>query len=128
MSVSDEFKDSDSNNSASETEDLFEDDVSMLRDYCLITSNENGDEFEMHGLVQLSTRKWLEAFGRQEDFKQQFIARLAGSFPTGDYSNWAICRRLFAHVEKATDYRPASSKVEDVWATLLYNGGWYAWL
>jgi hypothetical protein len=127
-SVSDEFEDMESNSSAGEAEDVFDDDVSMLRDYCLITSNEDGDEFEMHGLVQLSTRKWLETFGRQEEFKQQFITRLGGSFPTGDYSNWPMCRQLFAHVEKAIDYQPASEKVEEVWATVLYNGGWYAWL
>jgi hypothetical protein len=127
-SVSDVFEDMESNSSDSEAEDVFDDDVSMLRDYCLITPNQDGDEFEMHGLVQLSTRKWVEAFGRQEEFKQQFITRLSGSFPTGDYSNWVICRRLFAHVEKATDYRPASNAVEELWATLLYNGGWYAWL
>ncbi|KAK3934509.1 hypothetical protein QBC46DRAFT_413849 [Diplogelasinospora grovesii] len=126
-SVSDEFGDMKSDSSAGEAEDVFDDDVSMLRDYCLVTSNEDGDEFEMHGLVQLSTRQWLEAFGRQEEFKQQFITRLAGSFPTGDYSNWATCRQLFAHVEKAADYRPAD-KAEEGWATLLYNGGWYAWV
>jgi tetratricopeptide (TPR) repeat protein len=127
-SVSDEIEDMESNSSAGEAEDVFDDDVSMLRDYCLITPNQDGDEFEMHGLVQLSTRRWLEASRRQEEFKQQFITRLSGSYPTGDYRNWGICRRLFAHVEKATDYRPASNTVEEVWATLLYNGGWYAWL
>ncbi|KAK4172406.1 hypothetical protein QBC36DRAFT_390435 [Triangularia setosa] len=50
-------------------DDRFEDDVAMLRDYCLIVVDEIGDKFEMHSLVQLSTRKWLEAFGEQETFK-----------------------------------------------------------
>lgn len=76
----------------------------MLRDYYLITSKEHRDEFEMYGPVQLSTRKWLEIFGRQEEFRQQFITRFANSFPTEDYSNWATYRRLFAHVEKVIDY------------------------
>ncbi len=34
----------------------FGDDVEMLRDYCLIAVNGAGDEFEMHGLVQLSMK------------------------------------------------------------------------
>ena len=104
----------------------FEDDVAMLRDYCLIFADEAGDEFEMHGLVQLSTRRWLEAYRRQETFKQQFIEQMAASFPTGRYENWATCRSLFAHVQVALGYQPSKDTVE-IWATLLHNGGWYAW-
>ncbi|KAK3681825.1 hypothetical protein B0T22DRAFT_445427 [Podospora appendiculata] len=104
----------------------FEDDVAMLRDYCLIATSEVGDEFEMHGLVQLSMRRWLEAFGQEEVFKKQYIERLTASFPTGQYENWATCRSLFAHVQVAFGYRPSEDTLE-IWATLLHNGGWYAW-
>ncbi|KFA80243.1 hypothetical protein S40288_04572 [Stachybotrys chartarum IBT 40288] len=105
----------------------FEEDVGMLRDYCLVTTNEQGDEFEMHGLVQLSTRKWLTVSGQQEMFKQQYIKRMASAFPTGAYENWTTCRSLFAHAQVAVDYPPNADGVEE-WATLLHNGGWYAWL
>lgn len=81
----------------------------------------------MHGLVQLSTRRWLEAIRQQEAFRQQCIERLAVSFPTGDYENWPKCQSLFAHVQLALGYRPSDDMVEK-WATLAYNGGWYAWL
>ncbi|KAJ4290127.1 hypothetical protein N0V88_006634 [Collariella sp. IMI 366227] len=104
----------------------FEDDIAMLRDHCLIIADEAGDQFEMHGLVQLSTRRWLEAFGQQETFKQQCIERMAASFPTGEYENWGTCRGLFAHVQVALDYQPSEDTVEK-WARLLHNGGWYAW-
>ena len=104
----------------------FEDDVAMLRDYCLIVTDESGDQFEMHGLVQLSTRKWLETFSQLETFKQQCIERMAASFPTGEYENWAICRSLFSHVQLVLGYRPSEDTVE-TWAALLHNGGWYAW-
>jgi tetratricopeptide (TPR) repeat protein len=104
----------------------FEDDVAMLRDYCLIVADEAEDEFEMHGLVQLSTRRWLEAHGQQETFKQQCIERMAASFPTGEYENWTVCRDLFTHVQVAFSYRPGEDTLE-TWATLLHKGGWYAW-
>ncbi|KAK4183100.1 kinesin light chain, partial [Podospora australis] len=104
----------------------FEDDVAMLRDYCLIVADEAGDEFEMHGLVQLSTRRWLEVYGEQETFKQQYIERIATSFPTGEYENWAQCRSLFAHVQVALGYRPSENTAVR-WAKLLHNGGRYAW-
>ncbi|KAK3902308.1 kinesin light chain [Staphylotrichum tortipilum] len=126
----DEAREGGSDDSSSATDDDtdgdsgFEDDVAMLRDYCLIVTDEAGDQFEMHGLVQLST--WLEAFGQQETFKQQCIERMAVSFPTGEYENWATCRSLFAHVQVALSYRPSENTAE-IWATLLNNGGWYAW-
>ena len=126
--VESEGDDSESENSTGETEGVFEDDVAMLRDYCLITTNKDGDMFEMHGLVQLSTRTWLETCGLQEKFKQRFVAQMATSFPTGDYSHWSTCQRLFAHVEVAINYRPADSEAQVAWARLLYNGSWYAWL
>ncbi|KAK4097639.1 hypothetical protein N658DRAFT_569223 [Parathielavia hyrcaniae] len=110
-----------------EIDDGFEDDVAMLRDYCLIIDSEAGNDFEMHGLVQLSTRKWLQAFGQLETFKQQCIERIAASFPTGEYENWTACESLFAHVQVVLAYRPSEETVE-TWATLLHNGGWYAWL
>jgi hypothetical protein len=59
----------------------------MLRDYCLIVADETRDEFEMYGLVQLSTRRWLEAFGQLKVFVQRYIERMAASFPTGRYEN-----------------------------------------
>ncbi|KAL2752591.1 hypothetical protein ACRALDRAFT_2044371 [Sodiomyces alcalophilus JCM 7366] len=36
----------------SDADGEFEDDVTMLRNYCLVSVNDKGDEFEMHGLVQ----------------------------------------------------------------------------
>ncbi|KAK3898739.1 hypothetical protein C8A05DRAFT_37672, partial [Staphylotrichum tortipilum] len=94
----------------------------MLTDYSLIATDEAGNEFKMHGLVQLSARKWLEAVGQLETFKQQYIERMASSFPTGKYENWATCRSLFAHVQVALSYRPSENTAE-TWATLLHNGG-----
>ncbi|KAH6641838.1 P-loop containing nucleoside triphosphate hydrolase protein [Chaetomium tenue] len=112
--------------SDSDADNDFEEDVVMLRNYCLIVADETGDNFEMHRLVQLSTKRWLEAFGQHETFKQRCIERLAASFPpTGEYENWATCRSLFAHVQVAASYLPSDDMTE-VWAALLCRGGWYA--
>jgi tetratricopeptide (TPR) repeat protein len=117
---------SESNNN-NNTDNHFEDDVDILRDFCLVATNNNGSMLEMHRLVQLSMRKWLEANGRENKFKNLFIERMAGVFPTGEYSNWAKCRQLFAHVEVAAEYKPSKERVEE-WANLMYNGSWYAQL
>ncbi|KAK4237153.1 kinesin light chain [Achaetomium macrosporum] len=111
---------------ADDADGEFEDDITMLRNYCLIATDEAGKQFEMHGLVQLATKTWLETYGQQETFEQQCVERLADSFPTGEYEDWAKCRSLFAHVQVALRYRPSENTAE-TWAKLLHNGGWYAW-
>lgn len=112
-----------SEDSAAQT---FEDDLAVLRNYYLISFNKTGDIFEMHNLVQLAMKKWLSVNNRTEIFKEQFIGRLERAFPTGDYSNWATCETLFAHVEKAIDHRPTGGRPFEEWAQVLYNGSWYA--
>ncbi|KAI0439763.1 P-loop containing nucleoside triphosphate hydrolase protein [Xylaria telfairii] len=83
----------------------FEKDIKILRDYCLVRTNEEGDAFEMYGLVQLSIRKWLDINGESEKFKRQFINRMVKAFPLGDFKNWDTCQKLFPHAEKALEYR-----------------------
>jgi hypothetical protein len=41
----------------------------------------------MYGLIQLATRKWLEAQGKTERWKHQFLKNLDAEFPTGEYEN-----------------------------------------
>ncbi|EXA29687.1 hypothetical protein FOVG_18852 [Fusarium oxysporum f. sp. pisi HDV247] len=122
-----DMTDSDSQCSDDETGNEFEDDVAILRDYCLIMLSEDANTFEMHGLVQLSMRRWLKAQGLQDKFLEQYITVMASSFPTGDYENWTRCRPLFAHVEAAAEYRPNEDNLKNTWSSLLHNGGWYAW-
>ncbi|KAL8310426.1 hypothetical protein RB597_010317 [Gaeumannomyces tritici] len=112
--------------SGDEADDGFQDDVAILRDFCLVATNEDGSALGMHGLVQLSTRKWLEADGLQDKFRNQFVERMAAAFPTGEYRNWATCQQLFAHVEAAADHGPGGERME-TWASLMYKGGWYAY-
>ena len=127
---SEDDDDSDTSSASDASEDAaaqtFEDDVLMLRNHCLISLDKTGHVFEMHNLVQLATRKWLSVDNRIEDFKEQFISRIARAFPTGDYSNWATCETLFAHVDTSVDHRPLGGKPLEEWAHVLYNGSWYA--
>ncbi|KAI3326626.1 hypothetical protein HD806DRAFT_532260 [Xylariaceae sp. AK1471] len=121
-----EGTDNESMNSNEALDDAFEGDVVILRDYCLVNTNEEGDVFEMHGLVQLSTRKWLDARGETGKFKKQYISRMAQVFPTGDFRNWETCQKLFSHAERATYYRPDDEESLREWALLLCNGSCYS--
>ena len=52
--------------SQSSVSDEFEDNILVLRNYLFISINTDGTTFEMHGLVQLATRRWLESHGQRE--------------------------------------------------------------
>ncbi|KAI8649734.1 NB-ARC domain-containing protein [Fusarium keratoplasticum] len=86
----DDTTDSEIDGSDDETGSDFEGDVATLRDYCLIILSEAENTFEMHGLVQLSTRRWLKAHGLQERFQEQYITVMADAFPIGNYENWTV--------------------------------------
>ncbi|KAK3946519.1 hypothetical protein QBC32DRAFT_374836 [Pseudoneurospora amorphoporcata] len=52
---------------------------------------------------------WLKAYGQEKTFRQQYIERIAASFPTGQVENWSICRTLFAQARVALDYQPSEN-------------------
>ena len=107
--------------------DEFEEDVLTLRNYSFIFINVDTTTFEMHGLVQLAMRKWLEAHGQLERWKQQYIKNLCTEFPIGEHENWAKCQALFPHAKSAVAQRPDGEDSLREWASLLYNAAWYAW-
>ena len=96
---SDEDSDSELNN------DGFEIDVRTLRDFSFISTTSDPTVFEMHRLVQLATRKWLEANEQLEKWKEQYIKILYEELPNGEYENWTYCRALFPHAKSAVTQR-----------------------
>jgi hypothetical protein len=123
-----EGRDGEDSGSESSVHDEFEDDILTLRNYSFIFVNVDTTTFGMHRLVQLATRKWLEAHGQLEGWKQQYIKNLCTEFPTGKYENWAKCRALFPHAKSALAQQPEGEDSLREWALLLYNAAWYAWL
>ncbi|KAJ5034825.1 hypothetical protein NUH16_006270 [Penicillium rubens] len=112
--------------SESNTDDEFNDDLETLRDFSFIFVSENMSVFTMHRLVQLTVHVWLKNHGQIERWKEEFITSLYRRFPTGEYKNWTQCRSLFPHLKSAVSQRPGSQDSLAKWATLLYNGAWYA--
>ena len=108
-------------------DDAFEEDVLALRDYSFITVTRNADTFEMHSLVQLATRTWLENEGQLEKWREQFISNLCAELPTGEHENWEKCQALFPHARAALAQGPKSKESRKKWALLLYRAAWYAW-
>jgi hypothetical protein len=91
---------------AAQADDGFEDDVLALRDYSFITVTKDANTFEMHSLVQLATRTWLEKEGRLDKWREQFISNLCAELPTGEHENREKCQTLFPHARAALSQRP----------------------
>ncbi|KAJ5784460.1 P-loop containing nucleoside triphosphate hydrolase protein [Penicillium pulvis] len=106
---------------------MFEDDILMLRDYSMISVVADGEEFEMHRLVQLAIQEWLKANKQLERWKKRFIKTLYQTFPAGKYENWARCQSLFAHVQCAIFQKPDTDASLTEWALLLHDAASFAW-
>jgi hypothetical protein len=112
---------------AAQTDDEFEDDVLALRDYSFIAVTKDASTFEMHSLVQLATRTWLESEGQLDKWREQFISNLCAEMPTGEHENWEQCQVMFPHAQAALAQRPKDRESLKEWALLLYKAAWYAW-
>ncbi|KFZ13479.1 hypothetical protein V501_03685, partial [Pseudogymnoascus sp. VKM F-4519 (FW-2642)] len=99
-----------------------------LYEFSLITIENGGKTFEMHRLVQLATRKWLERSGDGERWQIEAIEVVAKAFPGGDYNNWKMCEVMSSHATEVLQYELESDQSTLERASLLYNMAWYNWL
>ncbi|CAG8135604.1 unnamed protein product [Penicillium olsonii] len=104
----------------------FDDDIAALREYSFISATESSTSFTMHRLLQLTMRAWLKSHEQIDQWRDKIIGILCDEFPTGEYENWDRCGPLFPHFKSAMSKRPASTQSLLQWATLLYEGAWYA--
>lgn len=120
----------DENTTDYNTEDnvSFDNDLQTLRDYYFVTVTKDTNMFEMHSLVQLATRKWLESQDQLMKWREQLISNLCAEFPGRDYENLERCHELFPHAKAAMTQRPQSKKSLEEWASLLCKAGRYAYL
>ncbi|KAF2473130.1 TPR-like protein [Lindgomyces ingoldianus] len=114
-----EGTDSEDSMSEASVHDRFEDDILTLRNYSFISLTADTTTFEMHSLVQLATRKWLEGQGQLKRWRQQYITHLCREFPTGNYKNWTQCQALFPHAKLALVQKPEGEESLKEWALLI---------
>jgi tetratricopeptide (TPR) repeat protein len=90
----------------------FEDAVAPLTSFSLIKvqstkqpEQQVGEHlFEMHDLVQLATRKWLEVHMQVGRWQKASLRIMATAFPSGQHGTWASCRVLLPHARKVLGY------------------------
>jgi tetratricopeptide (TPR) repeat protein len=108
----------------------FEEDIDLLRSYCLIGLSNTDDAFEMHQLVQFSTQKWIEQHKKLRYWRRRYIETMCKAFPTedptGDSEVWKKCESLFPHAATVVSYRPKNPQYLKQWAQILYFASRYA--
>ncbi|KAI9765675.1 MAG: hypothetical protein M1840_007233 [Geoglossum simile] len=102
-----------------------EEDIHTLTNYSLIGMNEDGSEFEMHRLVQFSTKKWLELYDELDGWKGMYVTLMNDSYPVGRHENWTVCQALFPHAQTVIACRPTDEKSLEAWASVLFKAAWY---
>jgi hypothetical protein len=90
----------------------FEDAVAPLTSFSLIKAQSTkqpeqqvGEHlFEMHDLVQLATRKWLEVQRQVGRWQKASLRIMAAAFPSGQHETRTVCRALLPHARKVLGY------------------------
>lgn len=122
-----EVADNDSLASSTDDEE-FEEDIHKLQSFSFISTTSDGTTFEMHRLVQLATRNWLETHGQFNKWKQIFISNLSREFPsqTLGYENLNKSESLFPHVRLIMTHYPDLNDCLESWAELQIKASWFA--
>jgi Tfp pilus assembly protein PilF len=106
----------------------FDDALAPLLSFSLVRAEIGKRSFEMHRLVQLSMRSWLEADEQLSKWIKESIRVLTAAFPSGDYKTWADCQVLLPHAREAISH--VTGDEEDVLnqAKIALSTGWYLYL
>ena len=100
--------------------------LSPLEEFSLISVERGSTRFEIHRLVQLATRKWLERYQELERWQGMAVEVVSNAFPSGDYKNWEICDALWSHAQEVLRSKFVSDTLCLGKAALLYHMGWYS--
>ncbi|CAI7603357.1 unnamed protein product [Penicillium viridicatum] len=104
----------------------FHDILAPLLSYSLIRLETNGRLFDMHRLVQLSVRAWLDIHQQLSGWQAKSRAIMARVFPDGEYESWTQCRSLLAHAKSVLASLNNTDDADRLnAATLSSNCGWF---
>jgi tetratricopeptide (TPR) repeat protein len=106
----------------------FEDALAPLLSFSLVRVEISQQSFEMHRLVQLSTRTWLEANNQLGRWKTESIRALTKVFPSGDYKTWTDCQLLLPHSKEVLSQTVDNQDDMSNQAKIASSTSWYLYL
>ena len=105
----------------------FENRLAPLEEFSLITCEEGGRSFQMHRLVQMAIRSWLEQHREIDRWKQDATQIIAESLPRADPRFWKTWELLLPHSEVALDYVFPNPHSQLLRAKILEDTARYFW-
>jgi hypothetical protein len=106
----------------------FADALTVLCGFSLIIEESRGGYFEMHQLVQLATKKWLDAHSEMIKWNQKALMMVSKAFPTRNFENWTECVMLLPHAKAVLSCSLLDRDDLLNKASILHNLSWYLWL
>ena len=86
----------------------FEQDISLLADFGMITLDKDLKAYSMHSLVQSVITDWLSRTGGTpyslQEYRDQAMARVSMAFPYGAIGDLRKCSELYRHAAKVLTY------------------------
>ncbi|KAF0318883.1 hypothetical protein GQ607_013842 [Colletotrichum asianum] len=72
--------------------------IGILKAFCIISiSKEREKHFDLHRLVQLATKRWIQEEELHEKFAAGALQTLAQAFPDGTFESMSVCKSLLPH-------------------------------
>ena len=86
-----------------DTQDQLETDkaIGTLKDYAFITERQGSESFDIHRLVRLAMRNWLEKQGKLREWLGKSIQQLSLKFPIPKYDNHKLLVKALPHAQTA---------------------------
>lgn len=82
----------------------FKDALALLLSFSLVRTEIGRQALDMHRLVQLSMRRWLEGGKELGKWVRKAIATRSEAFPSGNYEMWEAFQALLPHLRVVTGY------------------------
>ena len=98
-----------------------------LLSFSLVRAETTGQMFELHRLVQITTRHWLERDGSRQHWVDCAIGRMAEWFPssTCQRQKWVTCEKLLPHVAEVLGNEAGSEQHRLKYAKLLTDSSYF---
>src|SRR3569833_665868 len=94
--------------------------VGILKAYAFISERAETDSFDMHRLVRLAMRNWLEKERKLQECVNRVIQRLVDAFPFPEHENRDVWTRYLPHAQTALNFREDAGE-EETKSRLLFN-------
>ena len=114
-----------------ESQVQFREALGVLKAFSLVLADEEGANFQIHPLVQLSTHRWLQINGQDSLYAQETLMIVSEKFPSTEMmrieavTTWDLCKKLLPHALRVEMIEPTSEKAKLAKARLQMKIGEY---